>query len=213
MNVDISAIRTDYQQKSLTISDVLPNPVKQFENWFQEAINASVVEPNAMNLATVNDQGKPSSRIVLLKGIIDNAFQFYTNYNSNKGIQMAQNPFAALTFFWPELERQIRIEGKVSKVTDQESSAYFSSRPKGSKIGAWASPQSQEIESRLILENKVEALNKEFPSDDIPRPSHWGGYKVVPDHIEFWQGRKSRLHDRIAYFLNKGNWEIKRLAP
>ncbi len=213
MKLDVAAIRTDYQQKSLAIEDVLPDPIKQFENWFNEAIKAAVIEPNAMNLATVLPNNRPSSRIVLLKGLENSSFQFYTNYDSNKGKQLSANPYAALTFFWPELERQVRIEGIVTKTSASNSDHYFSSRPRGSKIGAWASPQSQIIEDRTLLKENIEKLNQKYPEDEVPRPEHWGGYQLAPEHIEFWQGRKSRLHDRIAYYLINNNWDIKRLAP
>lgn len=214
MKSDLASIRNDYQQKSLRKQDVSFNPMDQFEHWFEEATSAEINEPTAMNLSTVNEHGRPTGRIVLLKGINDNAFQFYTNYDSQKASDLAQNPFAALTFFWPELERQIRIEGKVEKLSESTSENYFSSRPWDSKIGAWASPQSQVIENRAFLEENVRKLGEKYEGMEVPRPVHWGGYQLIPDKLEFWQGRSSRLHDRIVYRLSpENNWIIERLAP
>ena len=214
MKSDLASIRNDYQRKSLSRQNVSTNPLDQFEQWFEEATEAEINEPTAMNLSTVNGKGRPTARIVLLKGINDNAFQFYTNYDSQKANDLAQNPYAALTFFWPELERQIRIEGKVEKSSSATSENYFSSRPRDSKIGAWASPQSQVIESRSILEENVKNLTEKYSGAEVPKPSHWGGYQLAPDKLEFWQGRPSRLHDRIVYILNEnGQWTIERLAP
>ena len=212
--IDLAAIRSDYQQKSLRKRDVAVNPMDQFERWFEEATSVEINEPTAMNLSTVNENGRPSGRIVLLKGINDNAFQFYTNYESQKARDMAQNPFAALTFFWPELERQIRIEGKVEKLSDTTSENYFSSRPWDSQVGAWASPQSQVIESRDLLEDQAKSLRNKYEGRQVPKPPYWGGYQLVPVSLEFWQGRSSRLHDRILYRLDEdNNWMIERLAP
>ncbi|MDN5210487.1 pyridoxamine 5'-phosphate oxidase [Fulvivirgaceae bacterium BMA12] len=214
MKSDLASIRNDYQQKSLSRQNVCGNPLDQFEQWFEEATEAEIIEPTAMNLSTVSSNGRPSARIVLLKGINDNAFQFYTNYDSQKGNDLAQNPFAALTFFWPELERQIRIEGKVEKLDAATSEDYFSTRPRDSKIGAWASPQSQVIESRVFLEENVKHLTEKYSGIEVPKPAHWGGYQLSPDKLEFWQGRSSRLHDRIVYRLTApGQWQIERLAP
>ena len=211
---DLASIRSDYQKKSLSKRDVSANPMDQFEHWFEEATSAEINEPTAMNLATVDKNGRPTARIVLLKGINDSAFQFYTNYESHKAHDLAQNPFAALTFFWPELERQIRIEGKVEKLSDSISENYFSSRPWDSQIGAWASPQSQVIENRNFLEENVKNLKEKYEGKAVPRPSHWGGYQLLPDKLEFWQGRSSRLHDRIVYKLTTDHsWVIERLAP
>ena len=214
MKSDLASIRNDYLQKSLSKNDVAVNPLDQFEHWFEEATAAEINEPTAMNLSTVSENGRPSGRIVLLKGINDSAFQFYTNYESQKAHDLALNPFAALTFFWPELERQIRIEGKVEKLSESTSESYFSSRPWDSQIGAWASPQSQVIENRDVLEENFQKVKEKYEGREVPRPSHWGGYQLVPDRFEFWQGRSSRLHDRIIYWLsNDGEWIIERLAP
>ena len=214
MKSDLASIRNDYLQKSLSKNDVAVNPLDQFEHWFEEATAAEINEPTAMNLSTVSENGRPSGRIVLLKGINDSSFQFYTNYESQKAHDLALNPFAALTFFWPELERQIRIEGKVEKLSESTSESYFSSRPWESQIGAWASPQSQVIEDRDILEENFQKVKEKYEGREVPRPSNWGGYQLVPDRFEFWQGRSSRLHDRIIYRLsNDGEWIIERLAP
>lgn len=214
MEKDIASLRVDYSKKSLDVKDVNIDPVEQFISWFNEALDAKVVEPNAMTLSTVNAENRPSGRILLLKGVEDGAFLFFTNYNSRKGQELITNKFAAMTFFWAELERQVRIEGTVEKVSLKKSDDYFKSRPEGSKVGAWVSPQSQVIESRDILEKRKEEFLKQLQDKDIPRPEHWGGFKLIPDKIEFWQGRPSRLHDRILYRKNEhGQWLIERLAP
>ncbi|MBT1712247.1 pyridoxamine 5'-phosphate oxidase [Fulvivirgaceae bacterium PWU5] len=210
----IADLRQDYAKSSLEVANVLPDPVAQFEKWFQEALQAGVPEPNAMNLATVNEQGQPSARIVLLKGVEAKQFLFFTNYQSQKGLLLERNPACALTFFWPELERQVRIEGITQRLDAQTSEAYFQSRPRGSQIGAWASPQSSVIDSRTILEERVQQLEKRFDGETVlPKPHQWGGYAVMPSMIEFWQGRPSRLHDRIVYTRIDGQWKIHRLAP
>lgn len=210
----IADLRQDYSKSSLEVANVLPDPVAQFEKWFQEALQAGVPEPNAMNLATVNEQGQPSGRIVLLKGVEAKQFLFFTNYQSHKGLLLEKNPACALTFFWPELERQVRIEGIAQRLDAQASEAYFQSRPRSSQIGAWASPQSSVIESRTILEERVQQLEKRFDGREVlPKPHQWGGYAVTPSMIEFWQGRPSRLHDRIVYTQIDGQWKIHRLAP
>lgn len=211
--MDIAAIRKEYTLKELDESQVHADPIQQFKIWFDEALGAEVPEPNAMNLATVDVNGRPTSRIVLLKGIEEQEFVFYTNYQSRKGQEMAKTPYVCLNFFWAELERQVRIEGKVKKVVAATSDAYFNSRPKGSRIGAHVSPQSTVIKNRAVLEETAERLQKEFENKEVPRPEHWGGYSVKPFLMEFWQGRASRLHDRILYEFIDGKWDIKRLAP
>lgn len=211
--VDISDLRRDFTLKTLDAEDVLPNPIQQFEVWFQESIEARVLEPNAMNLATVGFDLKPSSRVVLLKQIRSEGFVFFTNYDSRKAQQIAENPNCALTFIWNELERQVRIEGRAEKIYPEESDAYFERRPVGSKLGAWSSPQSTIIPSREYLEMLVADFEQRFEGIDIKRPENWGGYLVKPVLIEFWQGRKSRLHDRIQYIHLEGDWKINRLAP
>ena len=211
---DIAAIRKDYKLQSLDEKDVQPDPMKQFEKWWQDVLGSTIEEVNAMTLATANKNGRPSARIVLLKGFAKDGFIFFTNYESHKGSELLENPQASLVFFWKELERQVRIEGMAEKISGKESDAYFSSRPEGSKIGAWASPQSKVIASREIIEANVTATEKKFTGAAIQRPPHWGGYIIKPAVIEFWQGRPSRLHDRIQYSKQEnGNWKIERLAP
>lgn len=210
----IQNLRQDYRSASLDESEVAENPYQQFEKWFQEALNAQVAEPNAMTLATTTANCVPSARIVLLKEFTDEGFVFYTNYNSKKGREIAESPFAALVFFWPDLERQIRIEGVVETVSEEESDAYFKSRPRGSQLGALTSPQSEMIPNRSYLEDKLAKLTEKYKEKDIQRPEHWGGYRVIPNRIEFWQGRSSRLHDRILYVQEKDqSWRFERLAP
>jgi len=209
----IQNLRQDYRAAELAEADVDKSPILQFEKWFKQALDAQLYEPNVMTLATADLSGKPSARVLLLKEFDEKGFVFYTNYASAKGKQLDENPQAAMVFFWAELERQVRIEGSISKVSEEASSAYFHSRPKGSQIGATASPQSAEIPSREMLENRVKALTSEYSEKEIPRPEHWGGYVLQPSHIEFWQGRPSRLHDRITYNLVDGIWKISRLAP
>ena len=211
--MSIADIRKDYQLKSLSEHEVDQNPFAQFSVWWNEAVQSDIVEVNAMTLSTVTSTGKPSSRIVLLKGYDEEGFVFFTNYSSDKGRQLMQNHFAALLFFWKELERQVRIEGVVSKVSEEESDAYFNSRPVGSRLGAWASPQSQKISDREVLNNELMKFTEQFDQENIPRPAHWGGYRVKPTRIEFWQGRSNRLHDRILYEQDNDNWQISRLAP
>lgn len=214
VNNSIADIRKVYQLQSLLEKDVNADPIKQFETWWQQAIESKIEEPNAMTLATCNDEGKPSARIVLLKGIKKNGFIFFTNYQSRKAKEIEKNSFVSLLFFWKELERQVRIEGKIKKVSDTESDEYFFSRPRESRIGAWSSPQSAVIENREFLQKNVEKYNLEFGTENIPRPDFWGGYLVEPDSIEFWQGRPGRLHDRLQYSLSENNdWNMKRLAP
>ncbi len=206
-------MRRDYTLAGLDITDVLPDPVLQFHRWFDEARTAGLPEPNAMHLATVDAEGKPAGRIVLLKEADETGFVFYTNYESRKGHELAAHPVAALTFFYVELERQIRIEGTVEKVSAAESDAYFAVRPRGSQIGAWVSHQSDTIAGREVLEERQRGLEARFAGQTIPRPPHWGGYRVIPNVVEFWQGRPSRLHDRIQYTNESGNWQIARLSP
>jgi len=206
-------LRQDYRAAELTEKEVDKNPIKQFEKWFSAALAAQLYEPNVMTLATADKTGKPNARIVLLKGFDEQGFSFYTNYLSTKGKELKKNPQACLVFFWAELERQVRIEGKVEKLDKETSEAYFHSRPKGSQIGAIVSPQSQIISDRTLLEKKVEELTVSYQDKTIPKPAHWGGYIVKPTSIEFWQGRTSRLHDRIKYDLVNGKWQINRLAP
>jgi pyridoxamine 5'-phosphate oxidase len=210
---DLAALRTDYSLKTLDERQVDRDPLKQFGVWMVEAIHAQVPEPTAMNLSTVDAGGRPSGRIVLLKGVDPRGFVFFTNYESRKGRDLAARPVAALTFMWKELERQVRIEGTVEKVSAAESDAYYETRPLGSRIGAWASPQSQAIENRAWLEERWAALSKEYGAEPA-RPEHWGGYRVMPERIEFWQGRLSRLHDRILFTREEaGGWTTARLAP
>jgi len=207
---NIAAIRQDYSLSSLNEQETGNDPVLFFAKWFKEAAHADCTEVNAMTLATVDEQSRPHARIVLLKGLENGQFVFYTNYNSNKGIELAANPHAALLFFWPELQRQVRVEGIITKVSPELSDEYFYSRPLSSQIGALASAQSSKIASRTILEQKVEALSQ---AENISRPEHWGGYALTPASIEFWQGRSSRLHDRILFEKEDLHWQKSRLAP
>ena len=210
----IADLRKEYILHSLNKEDVSENAMEQFQRWWDDALNSEIIEPNAMTLATASSDGLPAARIVLLKGLHSDGFQFYTNYESFKGRQLQENPRACLVFFWKELERQIRITGLVEKLSKDESDKYFKSRPDGSQIGAWASPQSEVIESGEWLTQRVHQIEKKFSKSGIPRPPHWGGYLLRPVTIEFWQGRPNRLHDRLQYTLQgNGNWIIERLAP
>jgi len=214
MPSSVADIRTDYKMQSLLEKDVDASAIRQFDKWWQEATRSEITEVNAMTLATASANGVPAARIVLLKGYDEQGFVFFTNYESFKGHQMAENPRACLVFFWKELERQVRITGLVEKVSEVESNAYFHSRPQGSQIGAWVSPQSQVITDRGWLEEREKTLTEDFATKPLMRPAHWGGYRVKPICIEFWQGRSSRLHDRIQYTLgDTGAWIIERLAP
>jgi pyridoxamine 5'-phosphate oxidase len=214
MNLSIADLRKNNSSATLNENEVAHDPIAQIEQWFDKALQSQLPEPNAMTLSTVSAEGRPSARIVLLKGITKNGFLFYTNYDSRKGKELAAHPFAALTFFWIALERQVRIEGTVTKVDVQTSATYFHSRPLASQIGAWASPQSTVIADRSLLEQQAQAYTEKFANQEVPLPPHWGGYQVTPDRIEFWQGRPSRLHDRILYTRTKGDqWETNRLAP
>jgi pyridoxamine 5'-phosphate oxidase len=211
---DLSRLRLEYQQRSLTERDVDPDPIRQFIAWFQDALMAKAHEPNAMTLATSTADGVPSARIVLLKGVDQETFVFYTNYRSRKGRELDQNPRAALVFYWPELERQVRVEGHIERTSASESDAYFASRPPASRIGSAASDQSQPIASRDVLEQRVKELRAQFPEGDIPRPPEWGGYRLRPRRLEFWQGRPSRVHDRIEYLRDDASkWIVRRLSP
>lgn len=211
--MSIAQMRIEYRQAELSETQAPGDPYLLFARWFEEATLAELPEPNAMNLATVNAERKPSARTLLLKGFDHQGFVFFTNYTSHKGQQMAENANVALTFYWAELERQVRIEGLIDKVSSEESDAYFLSRPRSSQIGAHVSPQSQKIVGREVLEQRHQALVSEFQGREISRPEHWGGYRVTPVSFEFWQGRPSRLHDRLFYELSEGVWQLIRLAP
>jgi pyridoxamine 5'-phosphate oxidase len=211
---DIAHIRKDYTKTSLDVKSVSKDPIQQFDHWFKEAVTAEVPEPNAMTLATVNAEGRPSTRVVLLKGVENGKFVFFTNYQSNKGQELDQNPACSLTFWWPELERQICLEGIASRIDAKRSEEYFQSRPRGSQIGAWASPQSSMINDRSILEERVKQMEEKFKGmEKLPKPHQWGGFEIDPLMIEFWQGRPSRLHDRILFTKVDGVWRVDRLAP
>ncbi len=210
----IADIRKDYSKSTLEIGSINKDPILQFGLWFDEAQASQVSEPNALTLSTVSENGRPSARIVLLKGVESGKFIFYTNYQSAKGKELEQNPACALTFFWPELERQVRIEGFASRTDITSSEKYFQSRPRESQVGAWASPQSAIISGREILESRVDEIRKKFEGvEKLPKPNQWGGFEVDPVQIEFWQGRPNRLHDRIAFLKVDGKWQAHRLAP
>jgi pyridoxamine 5'-phosphate oxidase len=212
-SMTISDLRREYTLHGLNEADVLADPIEQFQVWFNQALAAGVTEPNAMTLATSKPDGRPSARIVLLKHFDANGFLFFTNYRSRKGGELARNPAAALLFFWPPLERQVRIEGTVTFTTAEESDTYFRSRPLDSRLGACASPQSDVVADRAELEQLLADVRTRCPGDDVPRPPHWGGYRVTPDLFEFWQGRPGRLHDRLEYYRADGAWRLRRLAP
>ncbi len=211
--MNVHGSRQDFNRLSLTEGELDPDPIRQFHCWFEAATLSEIPEPNAMVLATAAADGRPSARVVLLRGYDDRGFVFFTNYDSRKGRELAANPHAALVFHWHDLERQVRVEGAVAQVTLEESDAYFQSRPASSRLGAWASRQSEVIAGREILEGRVRALELQYADSQIPRPEHWGGYCVVPTVLEFWQGRPSRLHDRLRYTRCEGGWLIERLAP
>jgi pyridoxamine 5'-phosphate oxidase len=210
----LAELRKNYSLGSLDVADVDRNPFRQFDAWFAQALDAQLPEPNTMTLATVDSRGRPSARIVLIKGVDERGFMFFTNYESRKGRELADNPHASLLFYWIELERQVRIEGTVVKASAAESDQYYESRPLGSRIGAWASEQSQVIESRAVLEAREKEISAKY-GEHPPRPPHWGGYRLIPEAIEFWQGRPSRLHDRLLYTraVEGGDWQIARLSP
>jgi len=214
MDEKIADIRKDYSHKSLDETEIEQNPIKQFDNWWQDALSANITEVNAMTVATSSADGMPSARIMLLKGFSERGFVFFTNYNSFKGQQLTENPRACLVFFWKEVERQVRIKGIIEKTSNEDSDTYFQSRPKASQIGAITSPQSRVIENRQWLDERYKKLTKQLDGIVIQRPADWGGYLVKPVIIEFWQGRPGRLHDRIQYsLLDDGSWRTERLAP
>jgi len=210
----VADLRKSYARASLSEAEAAADPLAQFRTWLEEAIAAAVLEPNAMTLATATPEGRVSARLVLLKGLDERGLVFYTNYRSRKAAQLDANPHAALVFWWPELERQVRFEGRVERVAASESEAYFQSRPLGSQLGAWASPQSEAIASRAVLEQRLQEVEQRYAGQPVPRPPHWGGFRLQPESIEFWQGRPNRLHDRLCYARQAdGTWQRERLAP
>jgi pyridoxamine 5'-phosphate oxidase len=211
--VDAAKLRREYTRAGLDAASMDPDPIVQFEAWFEKVVEANLHEPNAMTLATVSGEGRPSARTVLLKGYDGRGFVFYTNYEGRKARELEANPACALLFYWGELERQVRVEGRASRLPGRESDAYFASRPRGSRLGAWASEQSWPVRDRSVLEERIRALEAEYEDREIPRPPFWGGYRVEPETIEFWQGRENRLHDRISYRREEGAWRLERLQP
>jgi len=210
---ELAQLRREYSQRTLDEHDVRADPIEQFTVWLNEALAAKTNEPNAMTLATATREGVPSARVVLLKRIDDSGFTFFTNYASRKGRELAENPRATLVFWWAELERQVRVEGMISKTSEAEADQYFLSRPVDSRIGALASAQSEVVESREVLERRFAQIRAHYSEDNIPRPTNWGGYTLTPHRVEFWQGRRSRLHDRVEYLLDRDRWKIQRLSP
>ncbi|ADI63952.1 pyridoxamine 5'-phosphate oxidase [Trichormus azollae] len=214
MDKNMADLRKDYSLQELSEKEINPNPFIQFKFWFDQALEAQLTEPNAMTLATSTPDGKPSGRMVLLKNFDDRGFVLFTNYNSHKGQELAENPHAALVFWWAELERQVRIVGTVEKISTEESDGYFEMRPPHSRLGAWASNQSEVIAGREVLERQWQEFQRKYQNQEVPRPPYWGGFRVIPQEIEFWQGRSSRLHDRLLYIrLDYGGWQIERLSP
>ncbi len=209
----VARLRREYTRAGLKESDADEDPVEQFRVWFDEVLAADLHEPNAMTLATATPDGRPSARVVLLKGFDERGFVFYTNYEGRKSRELEANPRAALLFYWGELERQVRVEGRVSRVPDRESDAYFAGRPRGSQLGAWASEQSRPVRDRGALERRLRELEGEYEGREVPRPAFWGGYRIEPETMEFWQGRENRLHDRLRYRLTQEGWGIERLQP
>lgn len=213
LSQEILGLKYHSDDKPLNEADIIANPFVLFEKWFKDAVKGEADKANAFVLSTATKEGKPSARVVLLKGVEHESFVFYTNYNSRKGIELMENPYAAMTFFWATIEKQVRVEGKVQKVSETESDSYFKTRPAGSQAGAWVSPQSSVIPNRDALEQKHHNFIIEHENKEIQRPPFWGGFAIIPSHIEFWQGRASRLHDRILYTFENNNWKIERLAP